>query len=242
MRLARPLAGTILAAASMLVSGAAFADCPPSTFFYGEFDPASPIAKVAPRCDTTFSIHSCDGVHGRYDVPAGLLIASVDFACNETQVGAAPSGLETVVEDDFQLAGLAAGTPVSFTVLLHLTGEGHNFSEPGGGGGGARVRATILEGASNSATFLRATNTGSTVPFFVNEPLSLPVAAIAGTPIHLRLAVRAESFDGRGQLDGLLEFTGLPPGVSLSSCRGYLSAAPVAARKTTWGRLKAGYR
>jgi len=241
MRLAHRLAGAVLAAGVALLARAAFADCPQSTFLYGGFDPANPIPKVAPRCDTMFSVHACDGVHGRFDVPAGLLIASVDFACNETQFGAAPSGLETVVEDDFRLAGVPPGTPVSFTVLLHLTGEGHNFSEPGGPGG-ARVRATVLEGASNGATFQRSTSTGSTAPFFVDEALSLPVSATSGTPFHLRLAVRAESFDGRAQLDGRLEFAGMPPGVSVGSCRGYLSAAPVSARNSSWGRLKASYR
>src|SRR5262249_10299730 len=119
---------------------------------------------------------------------------------------------------------------------------GDRWGGGGGGGGGARARGATRGGARNSATSRRATVTGSTVPFFVNEPLSLPVNAVAGTPIHLRLAVRAESFDGRGQLDGLLEFAGLTPGVSLNSCRGYLSAAPVAARKIGWGRLKASYR
>jgi len=234
---ARPLACSVLAAAVLLVRVAA-ADCPPSTFFYGGLDPANPIPKVAPRCDTTFSIAPCDRVHGRYDVPAGLLIASIDVACAGFPT---ISGLETVVEDDFQLVGAAPGTPVSFTVRLHLSGEGHNFSAPGDGGG-ARVRGTILEGTSNSASLQRATSNPFENDFFVNETISRPVDAVAGTPVHLRLAVRAESFDGRGRMDGQLEISGLPPGVQLVSCRGYVSDAPVPARAVSWGRLKARYR
>jgi len=217
----------------------AHADCPVSTFFYGALDPAIPIVKVAPRVDTVFSIQSCDGVHGRYDIPAGLLIASIDHACSG-DLGGAPSGLETVVEDDYELVGMPPGTPVAFDAVLHLKGDGHDFGPPGGGGG-ARLRATLLEGVSNSTSLLRAT-TGLDPAISIDEPLTLPISAVAGTPVHLRVAVRAEAFDGRGELEGLLGFTVLPPGAFLHSCRGYLSDAPVAARRTSWGRLKAVYR
>src|SRR5262249_39998298 len=149
------------------------------------------------------------------------------------------SGLETVVEDDFDLIGAAPGTPVSFTVVLHLSGEGHNFGPPGGTGG-ASIRASLLEGAGNGASVEHGTL--GEQPLFVSESISRPVAATAGTPVPLRLMVGAASVEGRGQMDGLLEFTGLPPGVQLVSCRGYFSAAPVASRQMSWGRLKASYR
>lgn len=103
------------------------------------------------------------------------------------------------------------------------------------------MRGTLLEGVSNSTSLLRATS-GPEPDISVNEPLSLAISAVAGTPVHLRVAVRAEAFDGRGELEGLLGFTGLPPGVFLHSCRGYLSDAPVAVRRASWGRLKAAYR
>jgi hypothetical protein len=186
-----------------------------------------------------FSIQSCDGAHGRYDIPAGLLIASIDHACN-AGLGGAPSGLETVLEDDYELGGIPPGTPVVFDVVLHVKGDGYDFGPPGGGGG-ARLRATLLEGVSNATSLLRATN-GLEPAISVEEPLTLPISAVAGTPVHLRVAVRAEAFDGRGELEGLVGFTGLPPGAYLRSCRGYLSDAPVAVRRARWGRLKAAYR
>ena len=238
MRIHRSL--TILASAIAVAATAraAHADCPPSTLLYGAPNPVTPIVEVAARVDTVFSVQACDRVHARYDVLAGLLIASIDAACGGPST-MLPTALETAVEDEFQLTGLAPGTPVSFNVVLHLLGFGQSFSEPGGGGG-ARLTATLLEGSSNTVQVVKGT-LGS-LPLNVDEPLSLPVAAVAGTPIRLVAAVRAESFDGRGQLDGLLEFTGLPPGAGLVSCRGYSSAAPVAARRTSWGRLKATYR
>jgi len=240
MRFVHRLSALATAASLACVAHAARAECPGSTLLYGTPDPSIAIAKVAARVDTTFSIQSCDRVHGRYDVPAGLLIASIDFACNSTQPGGAPSGLEAIVQDDFDLVGLAPGTPVSLSLAMHLKGEAHSFGEPGGPGGG-QLRATMLEGASNSTSFLRAT-TALEPSIFVSEALTLPIAAISGTPIHVRIAIRAEAFEGRGDLEGLMEFSGLPPGVHLQSCRGYSSDAPVPARATSWGRLKASYR
>ena len=237
MRIHRSLANFAAVIAVAASACPAHADCPPSTLLYGAPNPVTPIVEVAARVDTVFSIQVCDRVHARYDVPAGLVIASIDVACGGPST--LPSALETAVEDEFQLTGLAPGTPVSFNVVLHLLGAGQSFSEPGGGGG-ARLTATLLEGSSNTVQVVKGT-LGS-LPLSVNEPLNLSVAAVAGTPIRLVAAVRAEAFDGRGQLEGLLEFTGLPPGASLVSCRGYSSAAPVAARRTSWGRLKATYR
>ncbi len=240
MRFVRRLSALATAASLACVAHAARADCPGSTFLHGTPDPSIPIPEVAARVDTTFSSQFCDRVHGRYDVLAGLLIASIDVACNSSQPGGAPSGLETIVEDDYDLVGLAPGTPVSLSLAMHLKGEAHSFGEPGGPGG-AQLRATMLEGASNSATFLRATSLAEP-SIFVNQALGLSIAAVSGTPVHLRVAVRAEAFEGRGELQGLLEFSGLPSGVHLQSCRGYSSDAPVAARATSWGRLKASYR
>jgi len=234
------LTASILAAILLAIAGRAGADCPQSTILFGGLEPANPIPKVAPRCDTTFSIQPCDRVHGRYDLPAGLLIASIDLACQDAPGLPGPSGLETVVEDDFHLVGQNSGLPVIFIAVLHLSGEGHNFGAPGGSGG-ARVRGTIAIDMGGNASFQHSTSANER-DFLVNEPLTLQVGIIPGASTHLRFAVRAEAFEGRGRLDGLIEFTGLPVGVSVGSCRGYLSAAPVAARKTSWGRLKASYR
>jgi hypothetical protein len=231
----------LVAVAVLVTASASLADCPPSTFLYGAIDPSIPIVKVAPRCDTVFSIQTCDRVHGRYDVPAGLVIASIDVAC-PSEAFLPPSGLETAWEDDFQLVGLAPGTPASFNAVLHLRGEAHVFSAPPPiGAGGARLHGLLTEGASNSVSLFRST-TSLERDIFVNEPLTLSINAVAGTPVHLRIAVRAEALDARGEMEGLLEFTGLAPGVTLTSCRGYVSDAPVAARRSSWGRLKAVYR
>jgi hypothetical protein len=214
--------------------------CPGSTYFYGGLDPSQPIPVVAASDDTMFSIHGCDRVHGRYQVNAGLLIASVDFACG-VDSGTGASGLETVLEDDFVVSGPAAGTPVTFDAVLDLEGSAACFSEPGAGGGG-RVRGLVREGASNERSVQHATSIPSVPYVAVNESLTLPVSAVAGSPVHLRFAVRGEALDGAASLQGTFRFANLPAGASVTSCRGYSSAAPVPARATTWGGLKSRYR
>ncbi len=232
----------ILASLAVLVLGThtARSQCPGSTLLYGALDPATPILEAVPSVDTLFTIQGCDRVHARYEIPAGLLIAAVDVACPE-DFGRTPSGIETIVEDDLSLVGPAPGTPVSFSWVIHLRGEGANFGEPGFSQGGVRLRATLLEGASNSASIQRATSALET-SIAVNEPLALPIVSVAGATLHVRAAVRAEAFDGRGSLEGLLAFEGLPTGLRVESCRGYASVAPVVTRAASWGRLKTLYR
>ncbi len=213
--------------------------CPPSTYLYGALDPSTPIEVLPPAQDTTFSIQACDRVHGRFRVDAGLLIASIDLAC--AGGGAVPSGLETVVEDDFTVIGLPDGTPVALQAYLDLTGSAASFSEPGGSGGG-RVRGLVREGTSNEVSLVRATTSGEPSSISVQETLVLPVSAVAGSPVRLRFAVRAEAFDGIAAMEGTFRFAALPAGAAVQSCRGYSSSAPVRTRTGTWGALKSRYR
>ena len=235
---------TLLAAA---IAALAIAGCPApaagacseSTYLYGGLDPATPIAVVAASDDTVFSLHGCDRIHARYQVNAGLVIASVDGAC-ALDTGAGPSGIETVLEDDFTVTGLPDGTPLGFDAVLDIAGLAECWSEPGSGGGG-RVRGLVREGASNEVSVQLATS-GGTPTLAVNEPVTLSLSALAGTPLHLRFAVRGEAVEGRASLQGNFHFANLPPGASVQSCRGYSSNAPVAARTSTWGALKSRYR
>jgi hypothetical protein len=196
---------TLLMASLLVLARGARADCPQSTIFIGGLDPANPIAKSAPRCDTTFSIQVCDQVHSRYDVPAGLLIASIDQACPDIPGFPGISGLETVVEDDFHLVGQNSGLPVIFTAVLHLAGEGHNFGEPGFSPGGARVRGTISSDAGGSASFEHGTSVNER-DFFVNEPLTLQIGIIrlASSPARRRTCAsrcaRKRSTDAGGSM------------------------------------------
>lgn len=224
---------------ALALSAPAYAQCPASTFFYGGLDPTTPIVVVAPAADTTFSLHPCDELHGRFQVDAGLLLAAVR-GC-PVEAFQPITGLETVIEDDFTVGGLPAGTPVTFQAVLDLKGFAQSFSAPGYGGGG-RMRGIVRESDANQAVLERTTAYGTTDPVTIAEPLAITLNAVAGTATHLRFAVRTESLDGRAELEGVLRFVGLPAGAYVQSCRGYDSGSPVPARPTSWGRLKAAYR
>lgn len=223
----------------LLFAATAHAECPSSTIRYGGVDPTSVIAKVAPACDTLLSPQGCDRLHSRYQVSAGLLIASVDVACPEA-FGTAPSGIGTVVEDAFTFVGPAPGTLVNAQVEFHFSGEVHAFGMPGGGSGG-RVTARLEVPLSPIVSLQRSTSP-STPDVTVQSQLSAPVSALVGDPVTLRFTVIAEAYEARARLDGEWRFVNLPPGVSVQSCRGYSSALPVSARRSSWGAVKAFYR
>jgi hypothetical protein len=234
----RPTALAFAVAATCFAT-AATAACPPTTYLYGGLEPSIPIVVPAATQETTFTIQGCDRVYGRAQVGAGLLIASVDFAC-AAGGSSGPSGIETLLDDDFTVVGLPNGTPVTFDAVLDLDGLAQSFSDPGGGGGG-RVRGAISLGTTSEVISLHSTD-GLHPTISVHESITLPLSGTAGTPQTLRFHVRGEALEGRATLQGLFHFANLPPGAHVTSCRGYSSDAPVRARTSTWGQLKLRYR
>lgn len=195
---------------------------------------SSPVTLVAATADTSFfgSGFSCGSYHAGYHMETGVLVASLSQGM---QCG---SSIETIVEDDFTVLGVPAGTPVNFDAVLDLDGSAQDQGEPGGGGGG-RVRGLLQAGA---AVVSDQQATGPTPAITVHESLTLPLATLAGTPVRLHVAVRAEAGDGTSSLQGTFRFASLPEGARVVSCRGYASDSPVPARTSSWGRLKAAYR
>lgn len=220
-------------AAVLLLAPSAHADCPVSTYYWGGLDPANPIVMFAAANDTTFRHQACETIHGRYQVSAGRLLAAT-YGCSVYSSFPDVTGLETVIEDDFTVTGLAAGTPVTFDALLDFHGVAFSQGEPGSGGGG-RVRALILESAMNQVSVQQSTSGSSNVD--LTQTLVLHVNALAGTPVRLRFSVRGECLDGQAVADGTFRFAALPPGAAVHSCRGY-SSMPVAAHRASWGQLK----
>jgi len=150
------------------------------------------------------------------------------------------AGLETIDEQLGVLDGLSSMDQARF---LELTaGESDSMAtELDGIGGGGRVRALVCQVPGSEVSVERGTS-GLEPYVAVTQSLVLPVAAVAGTPVRLRFATRAETFDGRSELEGTFRFAGLPPGAVVTSCRGYSSDAPVAGRGSSWGRIKTLWR
>lgn len=230
---------SLLPVLALCTASVAFAACPIPTFLHGGLNPSLPLPVDAAACDTTIANPTCGTMHGRFLVGAGLVLAAAYSSCGGGGFSDV-SGIETIVEEDFTVSGPPAGTPVAFAAVLDVRGLAESFSEPGGGGGG-RVRAIVSESPANEIVAERGT-TGLDPSMSMTESLVLPVSALAGTPVRLRFATRAETFDGRAEIEGTFRFAGLPAGAMITSCRGYSSDAPVAGRHSTWGRIKSLYR
>ena len=160
-----------------------------------------------------------------YNVPAGQLSASCN--CSSFSGECSSSG-GVYVEDDFSVVGLPPGTPVALTA--HLSGDLN-------AGGFPPINSNakaILSDANNNS--LSAQTPAS------NYDLALPVQAIVGQTFRLHFEI--DVFDlgpVQGAGSGSFSFTDLPPGAAVTSCQGYVSDPAVAARPSTWGRLRTAY-
>jgi hypothetical protein len=216
-------------AASLIVLAAvappAWSDCPTTTYVVYPV----PFVTYGSVHDTTF-IYPPNGTgHGRYNVGAG-------------QIGAESHGSAAIYtdhEDDFTLIGIPAGTPFTFTARARFTGRAVSSGAPGDGDG-AIITGRLRDAFGNEAA--TGTSVGETNEHFVDDTVALTVSGVAGTPFRLRFTAETYAIRAEATLQGELSFAGLPAGASLTSCRGYNSAAPVPVRTTTWGAIKTLYR
>jgi hypothetical protein len=116
------------------------------------------------------------------------------------------------MSDRMQVTGLPAGTLVTFTASLHVTGYA--------GGGHSQVLAWIADGTANfkrysqevfSAFHDRVIDTTLTVTLRHEAGESFDVAALLWT----------WEDSGWAAMNGVLTFSGLPGGARITSCRGY---------------------
>ena len=132
------------------------------------------------------------------------------------------------IEDDFTVSGLAPGTPVSLNAhfVVDLSGSCSTVCANGS--------ANIQDGIGNTVT---ASGPQSSDDFF------LPVQAVAGQAFRLHFEVSCSNLGPIGaSAQGAFSFTGLPAGTGITSCQGYASGTPVAARASSWGSVKILYR
>jgi hypothetical protein len=220
-------------AASLIVLAAvappAGSDCPGTTYVTA---PAPYVTYEAVH-DTTFIFPTYNSTaRGRFHVGAGQV-------GTESQSPGSYAFLDTVLEDDFTLIGIAPGMPFTLTATARFTGRVSSSGAPGDGSGAA-INGRLRDALGNEA--IASISVGETGDRTLDQSVALPVTGTAGTPFRLRFSAEAYVLAGFGSLQGQLSFTGLPAGASLISCRGYSSAAPVPVRTTTWGAIKTLYR
>jgi len=152
-----------------------------------------------------------------YDIPHAR------FFVDTRVYGDCGASAHVTVQDDFRVIGLAAGTPVAITVVLHVSANWSGGSVSDAYGNQASIFITPYDGGLGD--------------------VSLPISALGQQPFRLTFDSKAQAdYAISGQASCSFSFTGLPPGTAVVSCNGYVSDQPVAARPTSWGRLKSMYR
>ena len=175
----------------------------------------------AAQLDTAVTVPQFDPGWASFDVPNRKLYAR----CGGF-TGIAPT---TVVEDEFIVLGLSAGTPVPLTARLATTTSGFCALL------GTVFWASITE-VDGSSIELRWNDLDPVQ----NPLLSLPIQAVAGAPFRMRYSVSSGS-ECFSWIEGTFSFDGLPAGATLASCKGFFEEG-VSVRPGTWGSVKALYR
>ena len=169
--------------------------------------------------------HSTGDTYVSYDVPNGTLSLSMYVCFTGPECG---NSANVVVEDDFGLYGLPAGTPVALTAHLVASLDGGFFDT----GSYSGVTA-YLKDALGGQQVAHAPG---------NFEITLPVAAIAGQTFRLHFELDGYTLHSAGGGTATFSFTGIPAGAAVTSCQGYVSDRSVPARAMSWGRLKTHYR
>lgn len=145
------------------------------------------------------------------------------------------------ITDMFTVNGPTAGTPISFTATLRFTGglsvscdgEHHSFCS-----------LLFREGASNARSFSAYLYGNldyceqTSIAFDSTLVLNINRTVGETFPIRIEISAGQESHGGGGGLSTVLEFSGLPPGTSISSCQGYLQESPIPTVPSTWSSIK----
>ena len=206
---------------------AALADlsCPVNSY---SFHGTGPFTTTAPTLDVTDS----PGYHVAYDLPRGTVSMSQGGSLAQTYV---------LASDAYDVTGVPAGTPVSFTA--NFTVDGMVWTGGCGGSGcGGYVGIHLGAGpAFNDTTYAIHLFSGSQS---FHDVRRLPVTMTAGTPIVIEFRLTGARSPGGSHSssgDGVISFSDLPSGAGIGSCQGY-STLPTPVRRASWGALKTIYR
>lgn len=214
-----------------LVPGAVLAQSCPATVF--RLNSGATASSTAPVADTTLgSPGAFDSFRVAWDLRAGSVLM---YQCC-TMPGASVRAI-----DAYDLAGVAPGTPIALTA--EFVTDGAVFTAGCGGSGcGGVFGAGLRHGGDSTAVLHQVGLFNGRTEF--HDVLQLPVTIAAGHPETIQFLLWGQrtpggshGAEGRGQV----RFAGLPPGVSVVSCKGY-GFGPTSVRSTSWGALKIIHR
>ena len=170
----------------------------------------------------------------QFDVPAG------HFEVGTGEGG----GIRLWLRDDFTVTGPAPGTPVTLHMRVRLHG-GLNWDGACCPDSQAHVDLVPLEpqpgDPSPHWSFGKTSGPFMSYPF--SDSLDISLERTTGTPIGIEFhAVSQMQAPSSSFLAGDFSFLDLPPGWTVTSCKGYRQEQPVPAMVASWGRVKAIYR
>lgn len=186
--------------------------------------------------DAIYSTSCAGGTTMNYDIPAGTYGGSAWLPTVAHNRRAA-----FLFRDQFTVTGLPAGTPIALKLRLHVSME----SFAGGGPGdfaGFILKPHAFPGVAGESYPEKSWGSND-ASVAATDSLDLVLSRTAGVPIGMEILfdLVAQAFCyARAQVS--FEFVDLPPGVTVTSCHGYLQDQPVPARTASWGRVKAAYR
>lgn len=140
-------------------------------------------------------------------------------------------------EDEFQVLGVASGTPLTFSAVLDVS----EIVCPGTVVGCcAGTASATLYGPVEADSILVSTH-GATC---ISLPTTVQITIQANAGDSFRVVAFAQASGNEaasGSIAARLRFVGLPPEAAVISCRGFVQD-PLPTLPTTWGRLKSAYR
>lgn len=174
-----------------------------------------------------------------YDLTQGLIRV-------ELYDGGYGASTDLHMADVFTLQGLPDGTPVTFTLELVVQGRLFAWRYDGHFGyqSGATFRAGLDDDPSISiAKFIQSSHfdTGEK-SLDINESVVQVATRNAGQPFTVVGFGSTGGIGAYANVWGKYRFHNLPPGVSVTSCQGYVPQDPTPTSPRSWGRVKVLYR
>lgn len=223
------LAGSLVI--SLTLPAIALGACPESSASLGGYGTGTTLAAVF---DSSASPYDGQGgtYHVAFDLHAGTL--QMQQCCN--------LGL-TIIDaaDAFDVVGPPAGTPVALVVRM-LVDDAVISMGCGGSGCGGLVGASLAHGADVQRAEHSVGLFSGRLDF--HDVIDLPVTIVAGQPERIDFTIYGRRTPGGNHASegtASYQLLGLPEGAVVTSCQGY-TPGPTAARRASWGRLKAAYR
>ncbi len=162
-----------------------------------------------------------DGGQASYDLRSGM------FHSSTSTLDAGAFGTSVLAQDIYEVIGNPSGIPINFLAKLTITATRTLF---------ASACALLSESIENQAVYCAGIGT------FIVE-ISIPLEYMAGEPFQLLYQLSTSGVEGvASSISAVLEFEGLPPGATITSCQGFFQDAPVQIREESWGQIKAVYR